>query len=456
VPFFQRVLLTALLVGIGPVPAFAVAPPPVPPWQPGIEKLIQQLAHADYRQREEAERRLANENPRILPLLRRALGSTDPEIRRRCLRLFHRHETAVLFAPKKVTLKLAHKPIGVILEEISKQTGYKINHWGGAPGGEANYSCDFVETPFWDAMEQLCKQAHLVIQPSYGDNPLQVQHGAGYAPHAGRDGAFRYTPNNFQLYRHVEIGLVNPKGDAGMSRSENLHFTFSVHAEPRLPILTTGEVRLESAYDNEKNSLIVPRNAGNGEFMFNGRGIGFSRRYYGGGNKQSSIQVQVPLLRVSEKASTVSVIRGVVPLTILVEQQPLVVTERILEAKGRKITVADVQFHFEDIKKLPNNQYTVQMTITNNSKDNQGDYTWMNTLYQRIELQDDKGHKYQIYGSSWGGSGPNHVQMTLTYASGVFGAAPAAKIDPPTKFIYHNWVTRQHEVHFEFRNLPLP
>jgi hypothetical protein len=43
------------------------------------------------------------------------------------------------------------------------------------------------------------------------------------------------------------------------------------------------------------------------------------------------------------------------------------------------------------------------------------------------------------------------VNLTLTY-----GAAGAVKVGAPTKFVFMHWETRQYDVAFEFRDIPLP
>jgi hypothetical protein len=120
-----------------------------------------------------------------------------------------------------------------------------------------------------------------------------------------------------------------------------------------------------------------------------------------------------------------------------------------MSAKGLKKMAGDLEFHIENVQKMPNNQYQVKFTVTNKGKSS--DYTWMNTLYQRIELLDEKGNKFQNWGSSWGGGGGNQVNLTLTYGHFGPGKAPT-----PTKFIYQEWITRQHEIAFEFKDIPLP
>jgi hypothetical protein len=134
---------------------------------------------------------------------------------------------------------------------------------------------------------------------------------------------------------------------------------------------------------------------------------------------------------------------------LLVEQKPIVITDKVLTSKGLKKSVGDVEFNIENVQKMPNNQFQIKFTVTNKGKAE--DYTWMNTLYQRIELQDEKGNKFQNWGSSWGGNGANHVNLTLTYQHFGPGKAPE-----PARFVYQHWVTRQHDIHFEFKDVLLP
>jgi hypothetical protein len=318
----------------------------------------------------------------------------------------------------------------------------------GAPR-EETFSYTFVNTPFWDVIERLCRDAHLVLQQGWGDDTVRLFHGGGYAPHTGRDGAFRYSAANLQMYRNVDLATINPRAPAAAPRSESLTLHVSLFAEPRLPFLgQTGEVRLEAAYDSERNSMI-PRDAP-GEINEGPFGARVSRRYYGAYNKQTSIQVQVNLNRVSEKATSIKLLKGVVPVTLLVEQKPVNITDNFLSSKGKKTLAGDVEFSIENVQKMANNQFQVKFTATNKSGVN-NDYNWAHSMYQRLELLDAKGQKYQNWGTSWhGGAGNNQAIMSLTFSS--FGN----KIGPPTRFVYQHWVTRQHDIHFTFRDVPLP
>ena len=334
---------------------------------------------------------------------------------------------------------------------MTKQSGYKIEFWTTPNNAQQTYSCNFKDTPFWQALDRLCRDANLVLQHNYGDERIVLQSQDGYTPHVQYAGAFRFVPTNFQMVRNVDFGLVG--AGSAPQRNENLTLSFLVFSEPRIPLLGMGEVRLTAAYDNDKNSMLVPVNNNVNDGIFLGGGFGGGRfiSRYGNGNRSYMQQSQFTLHRASERATKVKLIRGVIPVTLLVEQKPVIVADNILKAKGKKNSVGATTFHFEDVTAQPNKQYQIKLGVTQDNKDNPNDWTWMNTLFQRIELQDEKGNKFQVYGTRWDNSSANNVQMTLTY-----GAPPNTKTGPPSKFIFQEWRTLQHLVYFEFKDLPLP
>ncbi len=417
---------------------------------PTMDRLIDQLGDTDYRKRDEAARLLEAEGIKVVPALKKALGHPDAEVRRRAYNLIPQLETAAFVAPRRVTLRMSNKPLRAIFDEMTKQTGYKIEFWTAPNNAQQTYSCDFKDTTFWQALDHMCRDANLVLQHNYGDERIVLQSQGGYTPHVQYAGAFRFVPTGFQMVRNVEFGLVG----AGSSpqRNENLTLSFLVFSEPRIPLLGMGEVRLTAAYDNDKNSMLVPiTNNVNHTLFLGGRLGGRFISHYGNGNRSYMQQSQFTLHRASERATKVKLVRGVIPVTLLVEQKPVVVADNILKAKGKKNSVGATTFHFEDVTAQPNKQYQIKLGVTQDNRDNPNDWTWMNTLFQRMELQDEKGNKFQVYGTRWDNSSANNVQMTLTY-----GAPPNTKTGPPSKFIFQEWRTHQHLVHFEFKDLPLP
>jgi len=463
----------AWLLAILNVPA--AAPPPWPLSAAELQRLIEQLGDRNFRARELAERRLRAEGMPALPYLRKALGHRDLEVRLRAMRLIPGLEHAALVAPKRITLKIENQTISSIIDQVSKASGYKLALQNGAmmpffpggpalPGGaapaipagkgEPRYTYSFVSVPFWEVMDRICRDANLMtVQMGYNDDTLRLYQTGGKALFAGTDGAFRYVANNVQLYRNIELGSSVPGASAPQ---ESLTFNFSLFAEPRLPFLGAGEPRIEAAYDEARVSL-VPKGGEvvQQEFMggpFGGwAGAGafrVGRRYSPTGYKQLSMPAALQLQRNSDRARMIKVLRGVVPVQILAEEKSVVIADNILSAKGKKATAGDLDFNIEEVKKTATNQYQVKFTVKNAA--GRTDFNWMNTLYQRVELRDAKGAKYLNQGSNWHGSTGAAVTMTLNFGIG------GGKIGPPAQFVYQQWITRQHDVQFEFRDIPLP
>jgi hypothetical protein len=444
-------LLPAMLLSLALI-APGVAAPPAPE-KAALDRLIEQLGDSDFRKRDEATRRLEAEGMKVVPALKKTLGHPDAEVRRRVYDLIPRIEHTSFVAPRRVTLQMTNKPLRTLFDEVTKQTGQKIEFWTTPNMAQQTYSCDFKNATLWQVLDEMCRQAKLVIQPNFGNEErIILQNQGGYTPYVHDAGAFRFVPTGFQMYRNMDFGLIgNP--ESTLRRNETLTLTFQVFSEPRIPLLGVGESRLSAAYDNDRNSMLAPVNNGGNEVMIWGGG-GMGRAFisrYGNGNRSYMQQTQLQLHRPSERASKVKVVRGELPVTLLVEQKPVVVAADVLKAKGTKNTAGTTTFHFEEVTAQPNKQYQVKLAITEDNKENPNDWTWMNTMLQRIELQDDKGNKFQVYGTNFGNSGPNQVQLTLTY-----GAPPNGKIGTPSKFVFQQWRTMQHLVPFEFKDLPLP
>jgi hypothetical protein len=423
--------------------------PPAQRSAPPKNPLIEQLGDPDFRKRDAAARRLEAAGISVLPGLRMALGHPDAEVRRRARDLIPTIETAALLAPRRVSLDMTNKSLREIFDEFTRQTGYKIEFWTNSPAQK--YSFAFKDHTFWEAVDRVCRVAGLVVQQNYGDERILLQQQEGGQPlFVCYEGAFRFVPTGLQQTRFVSL-LAPGKGPEMPAAEETLSVSFSIFSEPRLPFLGLGEVKLDAAYDNEKNSMLPPvLNPGT---AFDPR-FGMVRRWtsrYGQGNRSFHMQSQFNLHRPSLKATSVKLVRGSIPVTLLAEQKPVVLTDKVLTAKGKKATVGATTFVFDEVSETPTKQYQVKLSVTEDNKDNPNDYTWMNTLYQRIELLDEKGEKFQIFSTGWGNSGPTNVQITL-----VFGPMGNAKMAAPAKFIFQQWATLHYQVPFEFKDLPLP
>jgi hypothetical protein len=427
------------------------AAPPVP-----VEQWIERLGSSDFRQREEAARALSALGEQALPALRKAQKHPDPEVRRRLEDLIPSLEAAALLAPKRVTLHVTNRPLKDVIAALSKQTGYKILSTSqDAERDRLVYSFQLDHVPFWEAMQKVCEATGAVLQGTYyGDDVIRLMDQDQFVPFVSNDGAFRVTALNFSYGRNIQFGqLARNQVPAEVRSSEYLYLSISVSVEPRLPLLSVGQVKLTVAEDEQKNSLVPP--------AVNGIQYG-PRFYYGGGYRSFSQHVQTGLAWPSKTAKTLKLVRGIIPVTLLAEQRPSIVVEDILKAKGKKLQGDGTQLDVDEVGEAPKGMvfgngkaYQVRLSLRDTRPDNPNDYTWVQSLAQRLDLFDAKGNKLTPRGYNWQETTPNSVKgATFTFSAEANGNAQ--QVGPPAKLVYYTWLKRDHEVNFEFRDLPLP
>jgi len=413
------------------------------PAPPTPEQLIEQLGHRDFKVREAAGKALATRGAEALAAMRKALGHPDPEIRQRIGQLVTDSERAVLLAPKRVSLACNQTPVKDALADLTKQTGYRIDMQGAT--APALITLDLANVTFWEALDKVCAQSGLVLQQHHdaqGGLLLYAQN--AYTPYVDYRGPFRLAANSFHFNKSLTFATLPRNQLTGSQRSEQLSFMFTVVAEPKLPLLGLGQAKLTLAVDDQDNSLLLPPVQHQVYEAYHGG-------YYG--YRNLVMQSQVQLTGAGPGARAVRHLRGSLPVTLLAEQKPEIVVEKITEVKGKKFEGNQVSLEIEDVKDGPGKTYQVAMTARRAAKDaNQYDYTWTNSLHQRVELCDEKGNKFASHGFNWGNQTPTSVQGTFMFGEPGNGTP----IGKPAKLTYYGWVTMQHQVEFEFRDLPLP
>jgi len=444
-----RLICLAAVMGFGIASALhADTAPPRHVAGPSVEQLVNQLADKDYRTRDKASKALAGMGADALPELLKVRSHPDPEVRRRLDEIIPPLERSLTLMPKKVTLHMTNKPIRAVLTELSKQTGYKIAPFDGQINpatDKAVYTFHFDKLPFWEALDRVCEASGMALQQNYwGDDSLHLLSQDSYVPFNSYIGPFKVMATGFFYNRNNNFGQVLRNNiQQAQQGSESLNVNLTIAVEPKLPIIKVGPVKLTLAEDEEKHSML-PVNDVNGNAMWN------QRFYYGGGYRSYFHQTQANLIWPYKSARTVKILKGLIPVTLLADQKPAVVTDKLTSSKGKKFKVDAATFHIEDISEMPGKQYQMRISINEDSKDNPGDYTRINSLQQRIELLDNKGNKHHFYFNSIGTNSPTSTQLTLT----VQPAGP--NVGPPVKLVYYAWILMEHEVPFEFKDLPLP
>jgi hypothetical protein len=430
--------------------ARADAPGPIP-----VERLIDQLGDRDFRVRQEASKAILARGSAVLETLRKHRANSDAEVRERLDHTISQLERQVALGAHPVTLHLVQKPVAEALTQLAKQTGYNIPLDGqvGTIAKQTIGTFDFDKLLFWEALDRVCEPAGLTLQQNEGENTLRLAAQNSYVPFRSYADIFKVTATGFQYSINSWFQQVTRGTVPSATSYESLQLNLTVAVEPRLAIMKMGQVQLSAAEDEEGRSMLIKGNP-NGYYPA-------QMRFYNGGMQRSYFQsTSVQLALPARTSRSVKSLKGIVPVTLLVEKKPLVVTDQILAAKGKTFKAGSATFHVEEVTNAAparargpqrNSQTKIRIGFEDDTIGNGWDYSQLQMVPQRLEVQDAKGKKLtaQIM-----------IQMFRSPTSGVFqiNLLPQTNKDlgPPARLIFQHWVQMDHEVAFHFKSLPLP
>jgi hypothetical protein len=441
------VLVSAVLLGlISVAPAREDSSPKKANAAPTLAQLLAQLKSRDADKADAAEKALVGLGGSALPDLQKVRETADPELRRRLDELIPLLERSNMLTPKRVNLHMTNKTLQQVMAELTKQTGYKMEvGMNGGPQDKTLYTFHFDKLTFWEAIDKVCDASGMVLNQWWGgDDAMHFWPSDSYVPYNVTHGPFKVMATGFNYNRNNNFGQL-PKNafELNHNRSESLNLNLMLAVEPKLPIIKVGNTRLIVAEDDEHNSMIPPPEANN-----NGM---YQRGYYWWGNQRMYIMNSSATLHwASKTAKTLKTLKGVVPVTVLADQKPAVVTDKLLTAKGKKFKVGSATFQITEINEQPGKQYQISLTVTEDVKDNPNDWSRIQSLQQRIEVQDDRGNRHNFYLNitSWNSNSSATCQLNIQ--------PPGPKTGNPVRLVYYSWNLLEHDVAFEFKDLPLP
>jgi len=419
-------LVTGLAHGL-PVSSGEDTPPPT------IEKLIEQLGSRSFAEREKATKALRDRGAAALPAVRKALESKDEEVRKRAESLVPVLEVEEALLPKRVTLKADGQAISAVLADLEKQTGYKFRSVGGR--NDEKVTTDLRNVPFWEAIDSVLTQTGrgAVYQPY--DKSLQLTAGVARSPFVSVRGPFRLEANWIHEDRDVDFTQVGTTKDG--RRGNQLTLSVALQAEPRLTFLRIGPAKIEEAMDSDGKSLLEPKGPGPatatsppGRGTFRGESLQYT---------------DVRLRRASETAKSLKVVRGMIPVKTILIRRNVVVTTKVLESAGTKFRAGSDGLEITRVDNQGGGSLSVEIAVPQH--DGNRNIQW----YERFHVEDDAGNKFQSHGS---GSRSTGTQWWIS----IYCGPPFNKknVGPPTKLVFEDWVIHDHEIPFEFKDVPLP
>jgi hypothetical protein len=419
-----------------------------------VEQFILDLGSEDYRTREKAGRELALRGEKVLPAMRRALAVTEsPEVHRRLLVMVRKLDYDRLVAPKAVTLNMKDKTVKQAMEEIAKQTGYKIecNGVGGRGGAEQKFTFEYENVPFWQAVDQVAAKGGCVVFNDYGeDDTLHVYNQDATNPFVAYSGPFRFMATNINSNKNVQLSGIGRRGGFNQNRQEWMNLNFQIQSEPKNPMLGVSTIELLSVIDDLGGSMLPPQNQNNRSNYY---GNGFFRSHNTFGN--------INLSRNDKSATTIKSLKAKVGITLLSGTVPEIVVPDPLKLAKKTFTGRTVEIEFTSLAEDANNKghYTLEVTAKRLGvvdAERGEDFNWSNSMWQRVELLDAAGNHYQCSNGNNQDNNGSTIKLSLPFGPENRRGQSTAKLGPPAKLLVNEWLSVVHDVTVEFKDVPLP
>lgn len=433
-------LTTALLIVTTP----AAAAPPDPAVDPAkVTGLVVLLGSPDYRTRERAGRDLLALGDRGLPALKAALPAVaDPEANRRLQVIVERLDAERLRSPRRVSLKVAGRKPEDVLDEIARQTGYRIEYDARERTVDRRVSLEFADLPFWEALDRVCDAAGLVVNESSEDGTVGVMYYDTFSPHVSYDGPFKVVATNVNSGRGLQLSGLSRRLPSPR-QPEYLSLNLSVLSEPKAPVVGIGHPTVTKATDDRGGSLAPVGDA---------EGTTHETLYRGSPPMFRSFNTNfgVGLVRTDRAAEWIREIRGKVPVQLLADTRPEIVVPELLTVKKQQFSgrTVDLEVGSADFR---NDLLTLDLRFRRRGGD-PDDYTWLNTLAMRVEVSDATGAMLRFNGVANQRNGPGVCELTVQFTI----PGGAAKVGRPTTLRFVEWVTVTRDVHFVLKDVPLP
>ena len=400
--------------------------------------IVARLGSPDFREREQASRdlwALGADALAGIEALRKSVR--DPEARRRLGEIADKLAFARLTEPTRVTLDLTDTTAAKAFDRIAKASGYKIIT-SGLPA-DVRHTYRFVEVPFWAAVDAVSADAGCTAQHSDDQGNLRVYANNSYSPYVAYSGPFKIVATNINAGQSLQLaGIQRDQPLAGANDSLNLNL--QIYAEAKTPMVAVGQPEILSAVDEDGRSL-VPRNTNRSTSRYP------TRMNYRSFNMSTSVN----LSRTDRAARTIKEIEGTIPVMVLAEVRPGITIDKLEAGKEYKGESETFHMTLTDVVDL---KPGIGFTIKFDRKDGDpNDYSWYNTLRQRVAVFDGKGKEFASNGVNFQQSSQSTCTLKMTYRP---QDANGGKVGKPGSLVVYDWITRTTDVTFTLKDVPMP
>jgi hypothetical protein len=302
------------------------------------------------------------------------------------------------------------------------------------------------------AVDKVAAAAGCVVFADYEDETVRVYNQDAVNPYVAYAGPFRFLATNIHSNKSVQLSGISAR-NGGSNRSSNMSLNFQIQSEPKNPMLGVTQAEVISATDENGASLAPPKDPNNRSYYEN-RGMRGHNTY---GN--------LNLARGGGKdATTIKSLKAKIGVILLAGTSPEITIPEPLKVKTKTYVGRTVELDFGSLAEDANNKgnYVLEVTIKkvgtgdDNNRGRGEDYNWSNNVWNKIELLDANGNRYQTHGPNNFNNNGFTVQMTIPYNANDRRTGQKLKLGPPVRLLVNEWLSVTHEVTFEFKDIPLP
>jgi hypothetical protein len=405
------------------------------------EQLVQQLSSARFSVRENASTVLEQLGEKALPALIARRNQGDPESVKRIDSLINRIQKNSLLTPRLVTLNHIDSPIALIVQDLEKQSQYKVK----LVGNDLRHARVQLENvPFWQALDTLMSQGGLALEAK-SDEELTLIPNDVYSPHRVISGPFRVTAMEFRSQRNLPLHQLPRNPVLGATSGADLWLHLEVLVEPRIGLISAGTPKIDVAEDERGRSLI-----GLPDVLPNRMAVNL-QSVEPIASRSIRKMITVPLSLPDRKSDRLVTLKGSIPLTLLVQSEPERVIDRLTERKQHLEQIGHVEWMLDEVQQV-GSRWQVSMKYRSTDALKQLDPIWVSESAQRMEISDPLGRRFTTTGEpSVLNVTPDSVHLRYEYHAPDLSTTIA-----PSTLKLMKWQTWTHSLEFELKDIPLP
>lgn len=404
-----------------------------------VEAAIKALSSDSWKERQAAQDTLVTLGDEIVPRLRKlASQASDEEVRTRAGAALRQIEENNQLGPSSITLHVKDAKPQEVFAALGKQAHCEFPTWPRnlfqQNMNNTLVTLDYDHADFWTVFKDACQKSGVFPQQIGNERGMTLQQGSSsyWNGPSITTGPFLIVAN--RIYRSNSIDLANP-GNV----QHDFQLSLCAFSEPKIKVVQSSyNVHVDEAVDDRGNSLVSDNR------MYDGMSNGQQWMW----NLTANLNYPDP----EKVGKTIKRFKGKIKFLIQTKSETLDVPD-ILNVKNLQKTVAHRRMLIKECKKN-GEQYEVQMTLYRDGLSQQDWQSIQNPGYT-VRLLDKEGHALSANG--WGGGGGgNEMTYNWNFTKNTWGGEEG-KVGEPHRLVWEIPLeTRETDVAFEFKDLPMP